>query len=89
MKTVIKLLPLTAILILFLIHSAMLLYFNNQGFDETEYYYLNFFWLILLSVICMITAFFVRSPVILRFTLLTGLLYVIFVLTTIERLNPY
>lgn len=89
MKTAIKFLPLVVMLVLLLIHSAMFICFNHQNTCESEFYYFNFFWLLLISVICIITAFFVRSPIILRFTLLTGLLYLIFVLTTIEKLNPH
>ncbi len=96
MKNIIKHVPLIIILLLLLIHAAVLIYFNfNKPIgNEAEYavlsfYYFNFFWLILLSVICMIAAVFVRSSIILRFTLLTGVLYLIFVLTTIEMLNPY
>jgi hypothetical protein len=96
MKSVFKWIPLTINLLLLLIHATVLIYFNfNKPIgNEVEYavlsfYYFNFFWLIILSVICMIAAVFVRSSIILRFTLLTGLLYLIFVLTTIEMLNPY
>jgi len=96
MKSVFKYISLTTNLLLLLIHATVLIYFNfNKPIgNEAEYavlsfYYFNFFWLIILSVICIIAAVFVRSSIILRFTLLTGLLYLIFVLTTIEMLNPY
>ncbi len=96
MKSFFKWIPLIINLLLLLIHATVLIYFNFNKLigNEAEYtvlsfYYFNFFWLIILSVICMIAAFFVRSSIILRFTLLTGLLYLIFVLTTIEMLNPY
>lgn len=96
MKNIIKHIPLNIILLLLLIHATVLIYFNfNKPIgNEAEYvvlsfYYFNFFWLLILSVTGMIAAVFVRSSIILRFTLLTGLLYLIFVLTTIEMLNIY